>query len=295
MRKKNVLIFLVVLFLRVFIANAQEPLKADAGNNKHFCFEIDWISTTLGGNPTAIGGTPPYTYSWWGDPENIYMISSSTVPNPEVDFIGENTFYVEVVDFVGNIAIDSLVITMSNQQLTFLNDPQYLQIDYYINKGDSVFLDGNVKALNPNSTFSWSSCESIVSDCTVSDGFWAKPTVSTEYYLTAKDEHNCTETFFTYFYRVFVDEVRIKDDDFECAIDIFPNPTSQILTIKILEACKDVKSSIEIFNMLGNKVYNQSLNLSSDIQINTSNFKSGVYLLVINMDKNKVTKKITIN
>jgi len=51
MRTKNVLIFLVVLFLGVFIANAQEPLKADAGENQNFCFESDWVDITLGGNP----------------------------------------------------------------------------------------------------------------------------------------------------------------------------------------------------------------------------------------------------
>jgi len=287
--KKIILLFLLSIIL-TFCVNAQEPLKAYAGENRHFCFESDWISVTLGGNPTASGGIPPYTYRWWANDVVVYfMDNGETAANPDVTFLGSFTAYVEVKDATDNIDVDSVVITMSKQQLTFSNDPQYLQIDYYINSGDSVFLSGNVKVLNQSSSFSWSPCESIVNNCLVADGFWAKPTTTTDYYLTAKDEHNCSETFFTHFYRVIVDEVGIESDISEYTITIYPNPTSQIINIEIPDDFRGIKSNVEIFDVTGNKVYNQSFRLF-DIQIDISDLKCGVYLFVFFSAGKRVTK-----
>jgi hypothetical protein len=282
------LIFALLGITAMNSAHAQEPLKADAGRNQHFCFESDFIGIQLGGNPTASGGTPPYTYFWCSTPEDLFwMYGGETLSNPNIEFLSGFIAYVEVKDAIGDVAIDSVVITESSPQLNFLNDTQ---IDYYINSGDAVFLNVNVAALNPNSSFSWSPRESIVSDCTVSDGFWAKPITTTIYYLTAKDEHNCSETFFTHFYRVFVDEIGVKDYT-ECPIDIYPNPASQFFNITVSDEYRNAISNIKILDMLGNVVYNQLYNNDS---IDISNIKNGIYLLVVSMDEKKIVKKLTI-
>jgi len=286
--KKNLFLFLLsVLF--TFTIKAQESLKVDAGGNQHFCFEQDWIIVYLGGNPTASGGISPYTYRWWSNGNNIFLDDEGQIKsNPEVIFLSGFTAYVEVTDAVENTDIDSVVITMSNIQLTFSNDPQYLHIDYYINKGDSVFLNGNVLVLNPTSTFSWSPCESIISDCHVSDGFWVKPIVTTSYILTAIDAHNCSETFFTHFYRVYVDEVGVNDYKSEHLVEVYPNPANDFIRIEI----SDDKTGGKLFimNSMGMVVYQENLQ-ENPIELNISHLPAGFYSVLYETSKEKSVSK----
>jgi hypothetical protein len=288
--KKIIFLFLLTVFFTLSI-KAQEALKADAGENQHFCFGTDWVSTILGGNPTASGGVPPYTYLWWSNSGGIYISDEETTANPRIDFLGENIVYVRVTDAVDNTDIDSVVITMSSQQLNFSNDPQYLQMDYFIHSGDSVFLKGNVLALNPNSSFSWSPCESIISDCLVSDGFFAKPLTTTNYYLTAKDEHHCSETFFTHFYRVFVDEVGITDCNSEYSIEIYPNPVSKFLNIEIVDEPNILTSNIEIFDIYGQKIFASKMEEKTNI-LNLLDWTNGVYFLKLQINNSVFCRKI---
>ena len=282
-------LLLITCFLAVlcFQGKAQDPLKADAGEDQHFCLEMDWIETTLGGNPTASGGVPPYIYHWRTNP-SIWWNFSETDSNPSIAFLGDLTVYVEVIDAAENIAIDSAVITMSRQQINFSGNPQYLQIDHYINKGDSVFLTGNVAVLNPNSTFAWSPCESIVSDCHVSDGFWAKPTVTTVYRLTATDEFDCSETFFTAFYVVHVDEVGIKD--YRSDFLLYPNPVTTELNIEC-RTTEFYNAKLSVFDIYGNNVFTAELE-DKNKTLNFSSWANGVYFLKFQINNSVFYKKI---
>lgn len=50
-------------------------LTIDAGNDTILCVSLWGVDTTeIGGKPTALGGTEPYTYSW----ETNYTIGSNT-------------------------------------------------------------------------------------------------------------------------------------------------------------------------------------------------------------------------
>lgn len=66
-------IIYVVLFISYFTGKieAQTALKADAGKDTVYCIIMDYHNNTinnlqiyLGGQPTAIGGKPPYLYNW---------------------------------------------------------------------------------------------------------------------------------------------------------------------------------------------------------------------------------------
>ena len=272
-------IYIITFFIMFLNYNiiAQELLKANAGIDQHFCFATDWISTTVGGNPTATGGTPPYTYNWTTNLGN--MIDAPTNSNPTISFLGNIIVYVEVTDFVGNIAKDTTIITMSTEQLNFSDNPQDLQINYYINSGDSVFLTGNVLALNSNSTFMWSPCESIIDNCTVSDGFWAKPNTTTTYNLTATDEFNCSETFFTHFYKVYVNHIGININNIDDNISVFPNPVKDHLNFK-------EETQVEIFDIQGRTILKSKKPTKS---MNISGLNAGVYFVKFN-NNNKIEK-----
>ena len=71
-------------FLGSFNCNAQ--LVAEAGPDKVICQYWYGIDTaTLGGNPTASGGVPPYTYSW--EVNHTHTIGQNTFTNVASQFM----------------------------------------------------------------------------------------------------------------------------------------------------------------------------------------------------------------
>lgn len=78
--------------------------------------------------------------------------------------------------------------------------------------------------------------------------------------------------------------------------DAYPNPTTSLATIdySILDA--DIRASIVIHNLLGNKMLEMPLDSSqSSVKIPTDEFNSGIYFysLYVN-EKRTMTKKIVV-
>ena len=72
-------------------------------------------------------------------------------------------------------------------------------------------------------------------------------------------------------------------------LSVFPNPANEQINLVSTENIKHVL----IFNLLGEKIYDQKLNSVSS-KIDTKSFKSGIYFIKINVVNNWITKKITI-
>ena len=77
----------------------------NAGNNAAICFGAH---VTLGGAPTATGGTPAYAYQWAPGTG----LSSTTVSNPVASPIATTTYTVTVTDTIGVTATGSVTITV---------------------------------------------------------------------------------------------------------------------------------------------------------------------------------------
>jgi choice-of-anchor B domain-containing protein len=75
-----------------------------------------------------------------------------------------------------------------------------------------------------------------------------------------------------------------KDQDFK----IFPNPASSY--VNIVNTQKNIQK-IEIFNLLGQKIFSKAYQDEKQIQINLDAYESGMYLLKIN---NSFTRKLII-
>ena len=73
---------------------------------------------------------------------------------------------------------------------------------------------------------------------------------------------------------------------------ISPNPTKNNLTIELSEQ-NNLKSSVSIINVLGEKLYQQNFSNQSKLTIDVSDFPSGIYFVQIANDKGKrgATKK----
>lgn len=74
------------------------------------------------------------------------------------------------------------------------------------------------------------------------------------------------------------------------AISIFPNPTSGILNVTAVE----VTSSIEVFNVIGEKVYSNNLVKGNNV-IDLSDLSNGAYFVKMNSNNQVITKKVVLS
>src|ERR1035437_1473437 len=78
-------------------------LIANAGNDTLVC---SGDSVKIGGNPSATGGIPPYTYSW----QPAAMLNSSNTSNPKAAPTSQTSYTLTVTDSAGNSSSDSMQI-----------------------------------------------------------------------------------------------------------------------------------------------------------------------------------------
>ena len=143
------------------------------------------VTVTLGGSPTAAGGTTPYQYAW----SPAAGLSSSTSSNPVVSGINTDVVYnVTVTDNAGCSGTDAALIDVSASSLS-----AEAGSGGYICAGsqDSVRLGGFPTAVggDPIYTYSWAPSGGLnLTNIANPD---AKPTNTTTYRLTVTDQNGC--------------------------------------------------------------------------------------------------------
>ena len=96
-------------------------------------------------------------------------------------------------------------------------------------------------------------------------------------------------------YNLYLDDINItdvtgiKESSYSANVNVFPNPTKNILNISSTENI----SSVKIINVFGQVVYTDNIN-SNHAVINTSAFAEGIYFIQMQTAKGNVTKNITI-
>lgn len=87
--------------------------------------------------------------------------------------------------------------------------------------------------------------------------------------------------------------VGIKNIDIE-NINIFSDNARKQISLKNIP--EDHKSySLTIYNSIGNQVYNKNFSNLTDLNINTSLFSNGLYIVELKNDSQKIVKKLIIN
>jgi hypothetical protein len=168
---KKLLLSLGVILL--FFMEGRAQLVANAGPDASICMNL---VATLGGSPTASGGTSPYTYSWVGP--NGYTANTANPTN-----VTWGTYTLMVTDNVGAQAFDTIVISPWALPVIFPgNDTICL--------GDSAILGGSPTAsgtVGPYS-FAWSGGLPSSSNPVVT------PVASTVYTVSVVDGRGCTSS-----------------------------------------------------------------------------------------------------
>lgn len=126
--------------------NVYPNVSAKAGADQTYCLPVG-STITLGGSPTANGGSGNFTYAW--SPST--RLSSTTVANPTITAVASNiTYYVTVTDTKsGCSSVDSMVLIINSQATVSISSP-----DTSLCSGQSATLTAT--GLPAGGTYQWS-------------------------------------------------------------------------------------------------------------------------------------------
>lgn len=274
--------------------------SASAGEDIHSCpNDPDAYAVEIGGNPTALTGTPPFDYTWSIEPIELGfpgsgliltasdVLSDSTSSNPEViDRAAKDTiaFYLKVEDNTGCISRDTCIVSFT----TFYY--HLTEYGYNIMEGDSVFLEQSENVgVNNNVPLSylWQPSHGLTVD-TLASGFWAKPTQDISYYVTVEDTFGCV-TAGAHMYHFSVQHVGLTLQKLEENFRIYPNPASD--KIKFVSGKMDRVKRIVIFNTFGEIVKK----VKHVPTISISDLPAGTYLLKLELNNEEtIVREIVI-
>ncbi len=276
MKRQLQILTVCLLMTLTFSVDTYGQCTADAGSDTTLCISLFGLDTFyLGGIPTAIGGIPPYTYTWTCTYTIITLtfnasdfLDDTTAANPLL--LGYNndtlTFYLSVMDGLGNTCTDSTTIGFCQFALT-LEDKQV-----QINQGDTAQLYPGVGQGCPPLTFKWMPNYNISDPNIPNPLVW--PDTTTYYVAMVTDSAGCQaydETF-----EVFVIPAGLNEQDKdEIRIDIFPNPLTQCSIIKISRTDRtDFK--MDFYDTLGRTIKQMTIT-DIETKIKRRDFNAGIY------------------
>lgn len=166
----------------VFVSNSS--LVAHAGNNVSFCQGTP-VSVTLGSGQPAVGGTPPYTYTW---SPNVNLSSTSS-PNPIASPTTSTTYFLVVTDANGCIASDSVRITINPRPVVSAGSADTVCVGSTVTLGGSPTGSGGTGPL----TYSWSPTLFFNTSTTIANPT-VTPTSNVTYGVTVTDSLGCSST-----------------------------------------------------------------------------------------------------
>lgn len=168
-------LFNIAFFILISL-HSYAQLNANAGPNKLACYNS---SVTIGGSPTASGGTPPYTYKW----QPSLFLNSTTVANPVASNCTSFVQYtLTVMDKDSVTDVSTMYITIDNIY-TFSAGPD-TGYCYTQEAGVKIGIYENIYA-NAWQTFSWSPTTGLDNPSSINP--FASPSVTTTYTLTVSD------------------------------------------------------------------------------------------------------------
>ncbi|MBI2280218.1 MAG: PKD domain-containing protein [Bacteroidetes bacterium] len=233
-------------------------------------------STTINATP-SFGNGGPYTYSWTPNTN----ISSTTAQNPIVNPSTTTTYYVTLNDGCSSPVQDSVTITVNPSDVASISYPQST---YCITAADATptitGLTGGTFSSSP-AGLTIDGSTGIIGVSSSTDGTY---TVSYTTNGTCQIVSNAT---------IVIDLCTGVEEVAHSEIKVYPNPTSEFLTIETANLSVD---KISLMNLLGEKLVEQNTHGLAKTTINVNEFAFGIYLLQLyNADGEVIyTQKLSI-
>jgi gliding motility-associated-like protein len=123
------------------------PLVAQAGEEQKICLGK---VAELGSTPTALGGTPPYRYTWRPRVE----LDFDDVPNPKAAPFRSTQYIINVVDSLGARASDTVLVEVSD-----FPKVKILQTDWKIVDGQEIKI--SIFSLETNLSVLWQPTDGV--------------------------------------------------------------------------------------------------------------------------------------
>jgi PKD repeat protein len=196
------------------IISMNPPVSVQAGQDIKVC---KGTIVTLGGNPTAQGGTAPITFQWTPSTG----LTNPNSANPSLTVQQSASYICTVIDGKGCIKKDTISIIMNPELIV------QSSLDQTICEGNSVLIGGNSIANGgtPPYQYSWSPIQGLSSSI-ISQPL-ARPLSSTTYILTVTDAENC-----------------VKNDTINVNVDKIAKPTISVKGNTII--CESDSVQLEI-------------------------------------------------
>lgn len=260
-------------------------LTADAGPDKVHCSGADnFVTVQLGSNPTAAGGTAPYTYKW--ETRFFYQMGNFTITQSASDFLNDTTsanpivewgtfnhtplnFKLTITDANNQTSIDSTIVNFSSW--LFTNDYR----EFHIQQGESIYLNFGAGAYSnyPPYEYLWRPGHGI-SD-SIHESFWATPDTSIVYNVTITDALGCRIDEKAR-YHVYVNPVSAEFIPTDNTIRVFPVPATKRLNFRLNQQ-KAQELLLLVYDLTGKLILNEvfdTVNFSVDI----NELKTGIYV-----------------
>ena len=158
----------------------QQTLQAQAGNVNVICASSG-TPVTIGGLPSAVGGTPPYNYTW----APSAGLSSTNIPNPIATVATTTTYYLTVIDAKGCVSIDSVKITQNSTPIVNAGTDTALCLGFGKTLGGSPTATSGTGSYH----YSWTPTTGLSANNTSNPS--AFPLSTTTYQVLVTDSNGC--------------------------------------------------------------------------------------------------------
>lgn len=242
------------------------PLYVSAGSDNTVCAGD---SSAIGGNPTASGGIPLYSYSWSSSPAGFASGSANPVVSPAVT----TTYFVTATDGEASSSIDNVEVIVNPAPDINLGSDTTICSDATLNFDAGTAYDFYI----------WSTGDTVPSITIDSSGTG----IGTAYYwVTVIDSNNCASSDTIQVTFDLCTGIEYSPDDIN--VSFYPNPATGNIEIKTSQ-----QAEIEIINIQGQIINNMAV-IGNKTIVDLSAFPCGIYFVKVKTGKGIAIGKIIV-
>lgn len=232
---------------------------------------------------SVIGGTLPYSFTWASNLNYNPVLSS----NDYIEFDGNGTYYLKVVDGNGCIATDSEVVTLANLLTVTVAQTSSSTAVTSVNGGTPQYFYSWSNGFS-GVTFSQMVGLSIPNTYTV--------TVTDFYGCSATDDFTMTNTLPGQDSEIVDRENYLENVDFNSAsVSVYPNPSYNGYFMVQVENLDLSSTSVQVLDALGRSIQSTVAKYNHQLEIQIPATVGVYYLQIVTEERTVITKQLIIS